>query len=308
MSAQWPKPHEVQHVRGAIKQPGALWVFSPKLNGFRALWDMHARAMFSRSRRKFAVPADFAARMPTMASPGFFLDGELVYDERSVAELMEAPASEVSAQANFERLNSIVRSGADTWRGVRFFCFDVFSDAPDKATMPLSSRLVMLRRIHDALPEESRKLFVLMPHFHYDAAHHGQYMAYAAKKGHEGIVMRDTASAYRDPLSMLKDRVFHEARGVVRGVVNNRGGTYLVVEPILDGNIGSGKGSIGRGSMGKGSIGKGGNDGPAARVRVANPQVTKLPAIDSTVTFRYHAMTPRGMYTNAVYCGGSSKI
>ena len=388
-----PKPHEVEQLRSGAhastpfttSNGGPVWIFSPKLNGFRALWDMNKKHMFSRNRKSFAVlPEEFLAMLPSMKTTGFFLDGELVYDPRDlpVDDLLASQPSRVAAQANFEMLNTLVRAGSSSsaqkrdtrgpqrnrgsqssrvsrgsrgsisspkssadnlqgtqqlrgshnnndkdivqvvqeespeseksrssnWKYVRYFVFDIFyhGDDESKRNMLLRDRIVMLKRIYDAMStktyssqvnkqgnqdqdqdqnqNQNQNVFVLMPYYHYNPLCHSQYMVYAASKDHEGIVIRDTTSTYRDRArSMLKDRVFREATGTVSGVLYNKGGTYLIVE---DDNKGQRR----------------------IKVRVANPLVTQVPSNGTVVTFRYHTMTPRGAYMNAVFNGASSKI
>jgi len=378
MEETLPKPHEVEQMRsvGAAAftstSGNSCWIFSPKLNGFRALWDMHKERMFSRNRKSFAIPSEIVTMLPSMKTPGFFLDGELVYDPREIPvdDLLASQPSRVAAQANFEMLNALVRAGPsktsgsrgsrglqdsrgsrgsrglqdsqglprlpstlgpptisgtsssrlpstlttlpstlheielnhevlgseessinNSWKFVRYFVFDIFYHGDDeaKSKMVLRDRLLMLKRICDAMQRnkitgsvKQNSFFVLMPYYHYDPSCHSQYMAYAASKDHEGIVMRDTTSTYRDKArSMLKDRVFRETTGAVSGVVYNRGGTYLIIKD---------------------------DKGLRVKVRVANPLVTPVPSNGTVVSFRYHSMTPRGAYMNAVYNGASSKI
>lgn len=365
MEETLPKPHEVEQMRSAgaaaftSTSGNSCWIFSPKLNGFRALWDMHKQQMFSRNRKSFAIPSAIVTMLPSMKTPGFFLDGELVYDPREIPvdDLLASQPSRVAAQANFEMLNALVRAGPskpsgsrgsrgsrgsqgsqgsqglpispstlgpptisgtsssrltstshetklnrevlgseesninNSWKFVRYFVFDIFYHGDDeaKSKMVLRDRLLMLKRICDAMQKnkitgsvKQNSFFVLMPYYHYDPSCHSQYMAYAASKDHEGIVMRDTTSTYRDKArSMLKDRVFRETTGAVSGVVYNRGGTYLIIKD---------------------------DKGLRVKVRVANPLVTPVPSNGTVVSFRYHSMTPRGAYMNAVYNGASSKI
>ena len=369
-----PRPHEVEQIRYNLKGSAAttadnsVWIFSPKLNGFRALWDMNKKRMFSRNKKRFVLPNEFVAEMPSMKTSGFFLDGELVYDPRdvSVEELLASQPSRVAAQANFEMLNALVRKSSDSavrsdksentessakrrkisnnttltprthsgseysssndsvlqitnnesrsatdWKFVRYFVFDIFynGENKEKKDMVLRDRILMLKRIYDAMAHTGNndkatpksnantsskttilnhnhhtrnRNFVLMPYYHYNPLCHSQYMSYAASKDHEGIVIRDTASVYRDSArSMLKDRVFRETSGEVSGVNYNKGGIYLLVT----------------------------NDkGMRVKVRVANPDVTPIPSNGTLISFRYHTMTPRGAYMNAVYNGASSKI
>jgi len=224
---------------------------------------------------------------------GFYLDGELVYDPRllSPSELLASQPSDVAAQSNFERLSSIVRGGGADWTGVRYVCFDMFyhgdADNP-KNRIVLRDRLVMISRLaasHARIVQGLVKgldVFLVMPYFRYDPAHHAQYMEYAKQKGHEGIVIRDTAVVYRDAgASMVKDRVYKEAQARLEEVVHNRGGVYLHARD---------------------------DQGRLVKIRVANPADTRLPARGETVPFRFYTMTQRGAYMNATFLGASSKI
>jgi ATP-dependent DNA ligase len=299
-----PTPHEVVSMQGLPSQKSdESLIFSPKLNGFRGVWDLVRGELFSRSRRAIRAPEMFVAQMPRLAptsksdqGDGFYLDGELVYDPRALApaELLASQPSDIAAQSNFERLSSIVRGGGSDWTGVRFVCFDVFyhgdADSP-KNRLLLRDRLVMLHRIaasHQKLLDAksnsspAMNVFIIMQYFRYDPAHHAQYMEYAKQKGHEGIVIRDTATVYRDAsASMVKDRVYKEAQARLEEIVHNRGGVYLHAR---DGS------------------------GRLVKIRVANPADTQLPVRGESVPFRFYTMTQRGAYMNATFLGASSKI
>lgn len=172
------------------------WLMSEKLDGVRAYWDGHA--LYSRSGKKFAVPAWFIKDFPE-----FELDGEL-WTKRS----------------DFEHVVSIVNQHKphDGWNEISYQIFEV-----PNAQGNFEQRLDTIKNY---LTNKSSSFINVIPQqICSGEAHLKAFLAQVEQLGGEGVVVRNPVLSYHTGRShsSLKVKSFQDAECKVTGYKEGKG-------------------------------------------------------------------------------------